>query len=277
MRFHFKEIKHVPGNKVYIVDALSRLQTRSQTVKSAIDDDEMQAHIGSVISSMPASDARLQQIMKTQEDDPVCRQIKVHCCEGWPDKYSLKDAMKLYWSSRGELSVVQNILLKASRIVIPSSMRLVILDKIHEGHQGITKCRERAKNSVWWPGLSREIQDLVQQCRVCALQRDNKPKTLITTPFPDRPWRIVATDLFELKSVDYLIVIDYVSRYMEVAAMQKTTKSNEVIRALKSIFATHGIPEQVRSDNGPQFDSAKFSYFAKEWGFKHGTSSPRFP
>ena len=145
MRFHFKEIKHVPGNKVYIVDALSRLQTRSQTVKSAIDDDEMQAHIGSVISSMPASDARLQQIMKTQEDDPVCRQIKVHCCEGWPDKYSLKDAMKLYWSSRGELSVVQNILLKASRIVISSSMRLEILDKIHQGHQGITKSRERAK------------------------------------------------------------------------------------------------------------------------------------
>ena len=216
-----------------------------------------------MISSLPASDARLQQIMEAQEEDPVCRQIKVYCSEGWPDKYSLSDAMKPYWSSRGELSVVQNILLKASRIVIPSSTRLEILDKIHEGHQGITKCREGAKNSVWWPGLSREIQDLVQQCRVCALQRENKPEPLITTPLPDRPWQVVATDLFELKGVEYLIVIDYFARYVEVAAMQTTTKSSEVIRALKSIFARHGIPEQVRSDNGPQFDSAEFSYLHK--------------
>ena len=114
-------------------------------------------------------------------------------------------------------------------------MRLEILGKIHEGHQGITKCRERAKNSFWWPGLSREIQDLVQKCRlgVCALQRDNKPEPLITIPLPDRPWQIVATDLFELKGIDYAIVIDYFSLYVEVAAMQKTTKSSEVIRALK--------------------------------------------
>ena len=135
----------------------------------------------------------------------------------------------------------------------------------------------RAKSSVWWPGLSREIQDLVQQCRVCALHRDSKPEPLIPTPLPDRPWQIVATDLLKLKGVGYLIVIDYFSRYVEVAAMTRTTKSSEVIRALKSIFARHGTPEQVRSDNGPQFDSVEFSHFAKEWGFKHTTSSPRFP
>ena len=185
--------------------------------------------------------------------------------------------MKPYWSTRGELTVVQSILLKGTRIVIPSSMQLEILDKIHEGHQGIAKCRERAKGSVWWPGLSREIQDLVQQCKTCALHRDNKPEPLIATPLPDCPWQIVATDLFQMKGMDYLIVIDYYLRYVEVAAMKKTTKSSEIIRALKSIFARHGVPEQVRSDNGPQYDSSEFSHFAKEWGFKHVTSSPRFP
>jgi len=54
----------------------------------------------------------------------------MYFCEGGPDKYSLNDAIKPNWSSRGELSVVQNILLNASRIVIPSSMRLEILYKI---------------------------------------------------------------------------------------------------------------------------------------------------
>ena len=224
-----------------------------------------------------ASDTRLQQIIEAQEEDPVCRRIKTYCSVGWPDKHSVNDAMKPHWSTRGELTVVQNILLKGTRIVIPSSMRLEILDKIHEGHQGIAKCRERAKGSVWWTGLSREIQDLVYQCRTFALHRDNKPEPLIATPLPDPPWQIVATDPFLMKGMDHLIVIDYYSRYVEVAGMTKTIKSSEIIRALKSIFARLEIPEQVWSDNGPQYDSAEFSHFAKEWGFKHVTSSPRFP
>ena len=151
---------------------------------------------------------------------------------------------------------MQDILLKESRILIPSSMRIEILDNIHEGHQGITKCCKPAKSSVWWLGLSREIQDLVQQCGVCALHKENKPELLIATPLPDCPWQVVATDLFELKGINYLIVKDYFSRYIEVAAMKKTTKSSEVIRALKSIFARYGIPEQVQSNNSPQFDNA---------------------
>jgi len=182
---------------MYIADALSRLQAQHAVPQRTIADDEMTAHIGSVITGLPVSDTRFQQIVEAQEEDPVCRQIKTYCSEGWNDKHSVNDAINAYWSSRGELTVVQNILLKGTRIVISSSMRLEILDKIHEGHQGIVKCRERAKSYVWWPGLSREIQDLVQQCRTCTLQRDNKPEPLIATPLPDCPWQIVATDLFK--------------------------------------------------------------------------------
>ena len=86
----------------------------------------------------------------------------------------------------------------------------------------------------------------MQQRRVCGLQRDNKRESLIMTPLPDHPWQVVGTDLFKLTRVDYRIVIHYYfSIYVDVAAMQKTTKSSEVIRALKSIFARRGIPEQV--------------------------------
>ena len=101
------------------------------------------------------------------------------------------------------------------------------------------------------------------------MHKENKPKPLIATPLPDRPRQVVATDLFELKGIDYLIVINYFSRYIEVAAMKKTTKSSEVITALKLIFSRKGIPGQVRSDNGPQFDGAECSYYF--------TRSPRFP
>ena len=76
---------------------------------------------------------------------PFVRRLTIIALGAWPDKFHLHDALKRYWSDRGELSVVKGILLKSSRIVIPSSLRLEVLDKQHEGHQGITKCRERAK------------------------------------------------------------------------------------------------------------------------------------
>lgn len=70
--------------------------------------------------------------------------------------------------------------------------------------------------------------------------------------------------------------MDYFSRFFEIAKLTSTT-SEAVAEHFKSIFARHGIPEVVRSDNGPQFASESFSVFAKDWGFNHVTSSPHFP
>ena len=114
-------------------------------------------------------------------------QLKSYCIEGWPDKIHLHDTVKPYWPFRGDLTVVHGILLKSSRIVVPSAMRLQVLDKVHEGHQGTLKCRERAKTSIWWPGLSREIQDLIENCKICAKHRQWRAEPLMPTPFPEHP------------------------------------------------------------------------------------------
>ncbi|KAL7827662.1 hypothetical protein SRHO_G00333800 [Serrasalmus rhombeus] len=91
-----------------------------------------------------------------------------------------------------------------------------------------------------------------------------------------RLWEVLGTDLFEWNIHQYLLVVDYFSRYVEVAKLSNTT-SAAIINHLKSIFSRHGIPSTVRSDNGLQFSSDLFSQFAKEWTFEHITSSPRFP
>ena len=80
----------------------------------------------------------------------------------WTISFNKKTAVKPYWSARRELITAHGILLKSTRVVVPSAMKLQVLDKIHEGHQGIVKCRERAKTSVWWPGLSREVYLVVE-------------------------------------------------------------------------------------------------------------------
>ena len=94
--------------------------------------------------------------------------------------------------------------------------------------------------------------------------------------FPDHPWQKVATDLFEFQKSQYLLVIDYCSRFIEIAKLSTTT-STSIITNLKSIFSRHGIPEIVRSDNGPQYSSEQFAEFANHYGFSHITSSPKYP
>ena len=83
-------------------------------------------------------------------------------------------------------------------------------------------------------------------------------------------------DLYEWKQHMYLMIIDYYSRYIEIAHLSGTT-ADEVIRHTKSIFVRHGIPEQVISDNGPQFASEAYRKFARDFHFEHVTSSPYFP
>ena len=95
--------------------------------------------------------------------------------------------------------------------------------------------------------------------------------------FPERPWQEIGIDFFYSKGRDYLLIIDYFSRFIEVVVMQKSKKADAVISALKEAFARYGIPEKLRSDNGPPFDCAEFTHFAKQWDVELVTSSPRYP
>ena len=256
LRFQYS-ISHVPGKSLTTADTLSRAPV-NQERQWGFQEEEIALYAQSVLSEIPASDRRLEEIRERQEEDEVCQQLAVYCQIGWPEKDRVPEALKGYWSERGEITLVRGLLLKASRVIIPSCMRIEILDRLHEGHRGITKCRSRAKMSVWWPGLSRQIEDMVQGCRKCAEHRTFRAEPLISSVVPDRPWQIIGTDLLQLKGRTYLLVVDYFSRYIELALLSSSQTSEDVIQALKSMFARHRIPDSVRSDNGPQYSSAEF-------------------
>lgn len=277
MRFHIKEVRHIPGKQHYTADTLSRKIPMQQPSQATIADNDMNAYISSVINTLPASDPKLKEIQEAQDQDEICKRLKTYCLEQWPDKQQLPNALKPYWQVRGELTIVNGLLLKGTRLVIPPNLQRQTLDQIHEGHQGISKCRQRAKVSVWWPGISAQIKAIVEHCETCCKYRKQQAEPLLPTPLPERPWQLIATDLFELNKNTYLLIVDYYSRYVEVITLHKNTSSVAVIQALKTIFARHGIPDEVRSDNGPQYHCKEFVQFAKAWGFKHTTSSPRYP
>ena len=73
-----------------------------------------------------------------------------------------------------------------------------------------------------------------------------------------------------------MVVVDYYSDFIEVERLTTITTSG-VSKSLKGMFSRYGIPDKLVSNNGPQFSSAEFTKFAKDWGFQHSTSSPRYP
>ena len=181
MCFHFKAVYYAPRKEMYISEALSRMQSENRNRMATVPEEEMNIYVDSLLDSLPVSHVKLMEIKEAQDEDPVCRQIKSYCLEGWPDKFRRNDALKPYWSARGALTPAHGILQKTKRVIMPSAKKLQVLDKIHEGHQGIVKCRKRVKTSVWWPGLSREVQDMVENCNVCAKHQQQRAEPLMPT------------------------------------------------------------------------------------------------
>ena len=185
--------------------------------------------------------------------------------------------MRDFWNYREEISLHSGILFKNQRVIVPKTMRPEILSRIHSSHQGVASCLRKARDIVFWPGMSAEIKDLVKRCSVCAeFQAKNASQPMQSHQNPDCPWSKIATELFTLNTKNYITVVDYFSDFIEVSELQDTT-STSVIQALKEHFTRHGIPDTVVSDNGSQFSSQEFHEFARSWEFNHVTSSPHHP
>ena len=275
MRFTYT-ISHVPGKNLTVADTLSRAPVTSPTSEEMQFSTSVEAYVNLVLQGMPATEKRLEQIQQAQKQDTVwCKLIK-YCQEGWPQKNLIPGPVKSYVHVAAELTVQNDLLLRGSRIVIPVSLQPEILEKLHNAHQGIHKCRQRAQQSVWWLGLNRQLTDLIYNCRKCCKDRRQHPEPLISSEFPSLPWQKLATDLFYRKGSAHLLIIDYYLRYIDTAKLSSES-SSEIIRHTESILSRHGIPKHMFSDNGPQYSSLEYKKFAEEYGFLHTTSSPRFP
>ena len=172
------------------------------------------------------------------------------------------------------------LVLKGTRIIIPDKKREDILKLIHEGHLGLNKCKMRAKETVYWPGINEQLEQLILNCQLClkySRSKDkNTPNTALGHEIPSVPWSKVATDIFIFKSESYLLMVDYTSRFPIVREL-KSTLAQHVTEHFRQIFYKYGWPDTLVSDNGPCYVAETFTNLMKEYAVNHIISSPHYP
>jgi len=125
-----------------------------------------------------------------------------------------------YWNYRDELGVEDGIILKGSRIIIPQSLRADVLKQLHYAHQGVEKCRLRAKSSVFWDGINRDIEKRIGACAQCQTHQPSAShEPLLPHDVLPRPWHTVSSDLFYWEQNHYLLVADMFSKFPIVRKM----------------------------------------------------------
>ena len=158
---------------------------------------------------------------------------------------------------------------------MPHSERLETLKVLHLGHYAVDKMQLRALETVYWPGINKDILKQYQSCKICIkYSRSQRNKPLQSHPTPEVPWHTVKTDLLETKNSKYLLIVDYYSRFPVLHKLGSTT-SRVLVQEIKAVFAKLGVPNVIVSDGGPKYTSAEFKDFTKQWQTEHRVSSPR--
>lgn len=141
-----------------------------------------------MVASTPIKSPKLEEIRKVTQSDAELQKVITFIRKGWPRNMAEGSPLRGYYAARNHLSELDSLVLYHDRIVVPAVLRAGVLDQLHEGHQGLTKCRERAKLTVWWPSIGAQITNKVKLCDFC---REHKPtqrrEPLVTTPLPSGP------------------------------------------------------------------------------------------
>ena len=206
------------------------------------------------LNASPTRVAQIQEETVKDTSSSTLREIIMNC---WPQKRSDCPAhLHAYWNYRDELTVADGLILKGSRVVIPRSLQPDVLHQLHYAHQGGERCKLRAKGSVFWANINKDIGEMIKSCPPCQRhQKLNVREPLLPHDVPQKAWHTLSSDVFQWNSTDYLLVTEYHSKFPVVKKLPNT-QSLTVIAHLKSIFEEHGIPNKLITDNGSQYTFA---------------------
>ena len=227
---------------------------------TSFDGEEMEDDVNSVclvrtISRQINPDNLLLVVRETAKD-PILSQLMRFVKEGWPHAFSeeLKDFKKL----ENSLSTENGCVFYGLRVIIPSTLRNLILKLLHLGHFGMQRMKQLARSTVYWPRIDFDIEDLCRKCTSCG-QFQNKPDKPSIHPWmmPEKPWsRLHLDHAINFLGRNWLVLVD---AYLKYPCIHPTTStsSKSTTAILEQEFAHFGYPHTLVTDNATTFMSQR--------------------
>jgi len=292
LQFHVKWIK---GKDHEEADALSRAPFTIATPADEIDeyDDDITvdtAYIAvTLINEINADeyakpelrDQRLVELREFANRDNEIQAVRDYVINGFPTKQSeMPDKLQVYWKHRADFNMDDDdFLCKGNQLVVPTELRQVYAGRLLAMHQGPDKMMDRAKMSVWWPYMKRDLQTADKTCKPCQENKpSNRPEPQINHEPATYPFQFIHMDLCQIEDRYFLITVDQYSGWPIIGECGKTMTTSQITEMVQILMRDYGCPTTIYSDGGPQFkENGEFDEFCKTWGIEHIKSSPNYP
>ena len=216
-------------------------------------------------------------ISEESDKDKTLRRLKLAIHLGYcpPDDPVLKPYKKVF----DELSVIDDIIYRGDKVVLPDSLQEVAIDNAHQGgHPGSARLKSLIRTYYWFPEMNTLIEQWVQSCDCQLYNKDRLKNPITSAPTPVKPWDNVSADLFGPMPNDehILLVRDNLSRF-PAAEIVRSTAAKDVIPAMDKIYTDFGTPVTHKTDNGPPFNSSAFEDYSKDNNISHKRIPPLHP
>lgn len=260
-------------------DYLSRHPVNTQ---ARTTDEERMAddYVNYIVNNTVPKSMTLQEIKDATLSDTILKKVQECIKSGKWDEKDME--LKPYRLCQEELTTTKagDLILKGSRIIIPKALQDRATKLGHVGHQGIEKTKALLREKIWYPEMDNKVKNMVENCVACqAVGPNNPPEPMRITPTATEPWQSLAIDFYGPipQGGQYLLVVtDTYSKFPEVEIV-KSTSAKACIPKLDRIFATHGIPSKIKTDNGPPFNGDDFKRYTATLGIEWKTSTPLWP
>ena len=281
------------GSAHVIPDALSRAPTTDPGADDEVTEDDVDPLHASVTAALQAAnqsedgaqlaplvDPTLERIYAAAERDPAYRTLRDLILAGFPEnRFEAPPTVRPYWGVRHQLAIDDGLVVYGARLVIPTDLRRGVLERLHKSHQGVERTKRRARLSVYWPGIGKDVADIVTACNQCRQRLPSHAREPMWRE-DDKPTRVfesVSTDYFHAGGHTYLVYVDRLSGWPYLITCPRTASADDLTRQLRMLFAQTRVPSVLRSDGGPQFASGTLRRFLQRWDVRHEMSSPHYP